>query len=327
MIVTVEMALVDLLDAFASNEPVPGGGSAAALAGAVGASLLIMVAGLPKTRTGAPEEAADLAEAAARLRPLRDTLASLDRARQRRLRRRHRGDAAAEGDRAEKQQRRAAIEAAMREATEVPLDTMRACQQALRGAVVVANSGNPNASTDTGTASAAADGGTARSRVERRRQPEERVRRRVRETRDGGAGSTDGRRRADATIALGAADTAGGRRREGFHRERQIDRIEEARKQLDRLVYDASATVRGPCRVTTMSSGATGTSNSSAIWAICLRDLPSACLPPNRINCCAWSLTWKCRHAAIPACPIAFKMTTTIAVVKMVLIMQPLDRS
>ena len=30
------MALADVLDAFASNEPVPGGGSAAALAGAVG---------------------------------------------------------------------------------------------------------------------------------------------------------------------------------------------------------------------------------------------------------------------------------------------------
>jgi len=65
-----EFALIDLLDAFASNTPVPGGGSAAALAGALGVSLLIMAAGLPKSRTGAPEEAADLAEAAARLRPL-----------------------------------------------------------------------------------------------------------------------------------------------------------------------------------------------------------------------------------------------------------------
>ena len=40
----------------------------------------------------------------------------------------------------------------MRGAIEVPMDTMRACQQALRGAIVVANNGNPNASTDTGTA-------------------------------------------------------------------------------------------------------------------------------------------------------------------------------
>lgn len=146
------MALADLLDAFASNDPVPGGGSAAALAGAVGASLLIMVAGLPKTRTGAPEEVADLAEASARLRPIRDTLASF-------IERDSDAYAAVieamrlpKANDAEKEARRAAIDAAMRGAIDVPMDTMRACQQALRGAVVVARNGNTNASTDTGTA-------------------------------------------------------------------------------------------------------------------------------------------------------------------------------
>ena len=146
------MVLQDLLDAFASNEPVPGGGSAAALAGALGTSMLLMVAGLPRTRTGAPEEAADLAEAAARLRPLRDMLASLVE---------RDSDAYAavvdamrlpKATEADKQQRRSAIDKAMRGATEVPLDTMRACQQALRGALVIAANGNANASTDTGTA-------------------------------------------------------------------------------------------------------------------------------------------------------------------------------
>src|SRR5688572_10912471 len=71
------MTVTDLLDAFAASEPVPGGGSAAALAGAIGVSLLIMVAALPRTRTGAPEEAADLSEASARLRHLRELLTSL----------------------------------------------------------------------------------------------------------------------------------------------------------------------------------------------------------------------------------------------------------
>lgn len=144
------MALADLLDAFASNEPVPGGGSAAALAGALGASLLIMVAGLPRTRTGAPEEAADLADASARLRPIRDTLTSL-------IEEDSRAYAAVldamrlpKGSDAEKQARQRAVDAAMRQAIEVPLDTMRCCRQALRGAVVVAQSGNPNAATDAG---------------------------------------------------------------------------------------------------------------------------------------------------------------------------------
>jgi formiminotetrahydrofolate cyclodeaminase len=147
-----QIALADLLDAFASNEPVPGGGSAAALAGAVGASLLIMVAGLPKTRTGAPEEAADLAEASARLRPLRDTLASLverDSAAYTAVLEAMRLPKATDADR---EARRAAIEEAMRGAIDVPMDTMRACQQAVRGAVIVARNGNTNAATDTGTA-------------------------------------------------------------------------------------------------------------------------------------------------------------------------------
>ena len=43
-----DLSLLDLLAALPILEPTPGGGSAAALAGAVGASLLAMVAALPK---------------------------------------------------------------------------------------------------------------------------------------------------------------------------------------------------------------------------------------------------------------------------------------
>lgn len=146
------MALSDLLDAFASSDPVPGGGSAAAVAGALGTSLLLMVAGMPKTKSGAPEETADLAQAAARLRPLRDRLVALvDR------------DSDAynavvsafrlpKGTDAEKASRKEAIQAGTRQATEVPLDTMRACREALRHAVVVARNGNRNAASDVGVA-------------------------------------------------------------------------------------------------------------------------------------------------------------------------------
>lgn len=145
-----EMALADLVDAFASTDPVPGGGSAAALAGVVGASLLLMVAGIPKTRTGAPEETADLAEAATRLHPLRDQLLELvDRD----------SDAYQQVMAAyrlpkdsdiEKAARKNAIDRAMRAATETPLDTMRACQQALRGAVIVSTNGNRRTTSDVG---------------------------------------------------------------------------------------------------------------------------------------------------------------------------------
>lgn len=133
-----EFALIDLLDAFASNTPVPGGGSAAALSGALGVSLLIMAAGLPKSRTGTPEEAADLAEAAARLRPLRDTLVRLIDADSNA----YRGVMAAlkmpKSSADEKGARAEVLQSAMKAATDVPLDVMRAGQQALTGAVIVA---------------------------------------------------------------------------------------------------------------------------------------------------------------------------------------------
>jgi methenyltetrahydrofolate cyclohydrolase len=147
-----EMALADLIDAFSSTAAVPGGGSAAALAGAVGTSLLIMVAGLPKTRTDAPEETADLAAASSRLHPLRDALLELvdrDSEAYRQVMEAFRLPKESE---AEKAARKQVIDRAMRAATEAPLDTMRACQQALRGAVIVAANGSRKATSDVGVA-------------------------------------------------------------------------------------------------------------------------------------------------------------------------------
>jgi formiminotetrahydrofolate cyclodeaminase len=143
-----DLPVAELLDAFASNQPVPGGGSASALAGAVGTSLLIMVAGLPKTRHGTDEERTALTEAAERLRPLRDELASLiDR------------DAEAytlvinayrlpKSTEAEQATRRTAIDEGMRAATEAPLATIRACERVMREAEVIATSGAASAASD-----------------------------------------------------------------------------------------------------------------------------------------------------------------------------------
>lgn len=144
----IAQSLGDVLDAFSSNQPVPGGGSAAALAGALGVSLLMMVAGLPRTRNDSPEDRADLDEAALRLQPLRVALGTLiDR------------DAAAYGGVVEAYRlpketpdqsatRRRAIADAMRVATETPLETMRVCQQALSNAWVVASRGARSAACD-----------------------------------------------------------------------------------------------------------------------------------------------------------------------------------
>jgi len=147
-----EMAMADLLDAFASNEPVPGGGSASALAGAVGTSLLLMVAGMTKTKSGTPEEVADLAAASARLRPLRDRLAALvdkDSAAYAAVARAFKLPKSTDE---EKAARKNAIQVATRQATEVPLETMRACRDAVRHSVAVARNGNRNATSDVGVA-------------------------------------------------------------------------------------------------------------------------------------------------------------------------------
>jgi methenyltetrahydrofolate cyclohydrolase len=145
-----DKTLRDLLDAFSSPDPTPGGGSAAAMTGALGAALLAMVAGLPKTKHGTPEERAALDAARADLLRLQGALVELiDR------------DAAAydqvvaayrqpKTSDAEKATRAAAIQAALREATEAPLATARACAAAVRAGRVVAEFGNPSARSDVG---------------------------------------------------------------------------------------------------------------------------------------------------------------------------------
>jgi methenyltetrahydrofolate cyclohydrolase len=159
----------ELLDRFASSDPTPGGGSAAALAGALAASLVEMVAGLPKTRTGAPEEREklDAAKASAhrsgaRLRELVD----LDTEAYNAVTAAYKMPKATDE---EKALRTAAIKAAMRQATEVPLETCERTAEVLRAAAHALAHGNPNAASDARTAfalcRAALDAGAENVRV------------------------------------------------------------------------------------------------------------------------------------------------------------------
>jgi len=144
----------DLLDRFASSDPTPGGGSAAALAGALAASLVEMVAGLPKTRTGAPDERekldaaqASAKKAGARLRQLVD----LDTESYNAVTAAYRMPKATDD---EKAARSAAIAKAMRQATEIPLETCECAAQVLRASALVLAHGNSNAASDVRTAMA-----------------------------------------------------------------------------------------------------------------------------------------------------------------------------
>ena len=143
-----ELPVNELLESFSAPTATPGGGSAAALAGAVGAALLVMVAAMPKTRTGADDDRAALDGVLRPLRHTREHLADLvDR------------DSEAydlvthayrlpKGTDEEKETRTDAIQAALRGATEVPLDVMRACYAAAREGLAVARAGNPSAASD-----------------------------------------------------------------------------------------------------------------------------------------------------------------------------------
>lgn len=159
----------DLLDRFASEAPTPGGGSAAALAGALAASLVEMVASLPKTRTGAADERekldaakASAAKAGGRLRQLVD----LDTEAYNAVTAAYRLPKATDE---EKAARSAAIKVAMRQATDVPMETCERAAEVLRAAAQVLAHGNPNASSDARTAialcRAALDAGAENVRV------------------------------------------------------------------------------------------------------------------------------------------------------------------
>jgi glutamate formiminotransferase/formiminotetrahydrofolate cyclodeaminase len=107
-----------------------------------------MVAGMPKSRTNAPDERHALDDARRELLTHRGSLIDLiDR------------DSAAydlviaafrrpKMTDEEKTARRAAIQDATRIATEVPLETIRACVEAMRAGRATAAHGNPNAASD-----------------------------------------------------------------------------------------------------------------------------------------------------------------------------------
>ena len=164
-----DVSVSEFLNALASPTPTPGGGTAAAFAGAMGASLLAMVAGLTRTRTGADDERLPLVLAGSALTPLRRRLASLadeDSAAFDEVMAAYRLPKASDEQKAA---RLRAIEAGLTHASAVPLDTLRACADAIEHAEAVARYGNASAACDVSVAvgllEAAAAGADANVRI------------------------------------------------------------------------------------------------------------------------------------------------------------------
>jgi formiminotetrahydrofolate cyclodeaminase len=144
--------LRDLLDAFASAEPTPGGGSASALAGALGTSLLVMVASLPKSRTNSDEDRAALAFAAGALTGVRQQLTEAIDADTDAYNQVVAAYRQPKANASETSARKANIERALHAATDVPLGVMRLSVDALKHAQAVARHGPRAASSDVGVA-------------------------------------------------------------------------------------------------------------------------------------------------------------------------------
>ena len=151
--------------AFASSDPTPGGGSASAVASAMGASLLIMVAALPKTRYGSDEDRGALAAASSALVGVQQQLIEAIDA-----------DSVAydavvaayklpKTTEVEQAARKAAVQRAVRSATDVPLGVMRLSVLALQEARAVAQHGHRAAASDVGVAIALLSAGARGARL------------------------------------------------------------------------------------------------------------------------------------------------------------------
>ncbi len=143
-----DLTIADFTERLASSDPVPGGGSASAVAAALGANLVTMVASLTTGRAKYADHEPMLAWALETGRRLSDrflTLADEDAVAYAGF------SAALKLPRESDEQiaiRTDAMRAAARRASEVPLDCVEACLDLVEAAEALAGRSNPNAASD-----------------------------------------------------------------------------------------------------------------------------------------------------------------------------------
>jgi formiminotetrahydrofolate cyclodeaminase len=142
--------LAAFLDELASSSPAPGGGSVAALAGALGAALTSMVCNLTigkKKYAAAEEEMKKILMQSEEMRELFTVLIDKDTEAFNKV---MEAFSLPKETEPQKALRSAAIREATKEATNVPLEVMKHCIDALALAQQVADSGNVNSVSDAG---------------------------------------------------------------------------------------------------------------------------------------------------------------------------------
>jgi formiminotetrahydrofolate cyclodeaminase len=141
-----DISLRDFIEAVGSADTVHGAVSTAAVAGGLGSALLLMVAVLPQTRSDSVADRAKLVEAATALTSVQrqlietietETAVKLFTAR-----------SMPQASDAQRSERLAAIQLALRASADVPLEVMRLCAQGLDLAATIAKHGARAASAD-----------------------------------------------------------------------------------------------------------------------------------------------------------------------------------
>ena len=159
MISDLNQSLQTFLDELASAEPAPGGGSVAALSGALGASLVAMVCRLTIGKKGYEAVGAEMRAILPRAEALRRELADLMQADTDAYTRVMNAYKLPKSTSDEQTARTRAIQAALQHASDVPLRVAEACGQILELARVVAIGGNKNAASDGGVGALMAEAG------------------------------------------------------------------------------------------------------------------------------------------------------------------------
>ena len=137
-----DISLRDFIEAVGSAEETHGAVSTAAAAGGLGSSLLLMVAALPQTRSDSVADRMKLIEAATALAEVREQLIeTIETETAVKLFTARNMPQASDAQRSERQ---AAIQLALRASADVPLEVMRLCARGLEfAATVAAHSARP----------------------------------------------------------------------------------------------------------------------------------------------------------------------------------------
>lgn len=152
-----EMPIEAFLTGLASADPEPGGGAAAALAGATGAALISMVANLTIGKEKYAAVQGEMEEARGRAEQLRASLlAAIDRDAESFRRVMDAYKLPRETDE-QKAARKQAIQLALRDATKAPREVVRLCREAADWSKVTAEKGNAQVITDAAIAGILAD--------------------------------------------------------------------------------------------------------------------------------------------------------------------------